>query len=102
MTTSASPLATRIAVIRPLAGERGPRGKARAQPFLVLQPQLVLRLSGDRHGVALHAIREEVAAVVFDVIHDRLWAVALPEEQEKIATVEVIAVVREAAPPRVD
>src|SRR5207245_9495979 len=90
------------ALIRPLAGERGPRGKARAQPFLVLQPQLVLRLSGDRHGVALHAIREEVAAVVLDVIRDRPRAVALAEEQENIAADERIAVVRPDAPLHVD
>src|SRR5213594_4999530 len=46
----------------------------------------------------MHPERKPAAAVVFDVLGDRVRAVALGEEKEEIAAVKIIPVERKAAP----
>src|SRR5205085_5103101 len=78
-------------------GWRGRRGEARAQPFLVIAPKRIHRLSGRALRIALHPERHYVAAVAIDEGAHRLLAVTLAQESKEVAAVEVVAVERKAA-----
>ena len=85
-----------------LAGLRGFVGRALVQPGVVFDPQLVHGLAGNEPRSAVHPERKPAAAVGFHVLRDRVRAVALGEEAEEIAAVEIIPVERKAAPFGID
>ena len=84
------------------AGLRRFPGEARGQPFVVFEPQLVHRLARDEPRRAVNLERKPAAAVGLDIPGDRLRAVALGEEPEEIAAVEIIPVERKPASFGVD
>src|SRR5438270_2288156 len=63
-----------------------------AQPAFVLGPKRGHRLARHRNRIALHTEGHDVLAVVVDESPWRVRAVALAEEEEEVASVEIIPV----------